>query len=167
MSSIQPGLLGLALFSLAALACGGSGSTGPSGGSPRDCSVMLSGGATGSAACSNVSTLWTSDDNGSVFAIAAVVGSDTVSGSVDFTGIPVDSTYNEAGGAQAFLGVNNGSTTWGAGAGIGSWSLDVTSVKAGTTGGGITSYVVHGTLHATLRTFIADTTPDVTLVGTF
>lgn len=164
LTSIRPGTLCVALL---AAGCGGSGSTGPGGGSPKDCTIALTGAATGSAACSNVSTLWTSDNNVSVFSISAVAGSDSVNGSIDFTGPPTDSTYDEAGGAQAFLGVNNGTTTWAAGAGIGSWSLSVTSVKAGTSSSGITSYTVHGTLHATLTTFVNDTTPDVTLVGTF
>jgi hypothetical protein len=169
----------LALALVAALACGGSDSTDPGGGdgtggggggsnNNTTCTVTLSGAETGSPACSNVSTDRNDSEDKTSFGFEAADGTDTVRVGVFFPGSPTTGTHDDATGGSAVLLLNNATTLWTQDTSAGSWSLTLSSVKATSSGAGLTGYEVHGTFTGTVIPAITETTiGPVTINATF
>jgi hypothetical protein len=170
-------LIALALASLTA--CGGSGgsggtdpgggngSGGSSSGDPVSCTVTLGGAQTGSAACTDLALVWTSNNNTSSFGFKAVSGTDTVTAAVFFPGEPAATTYDDAVGASAVFSVINGSALWTGGVPAGTWTLTISSVSLINAVSEFKKYHVHGALAATLQPASGTDPTPVTLNATF
>jgi hypothetical protein len=175
-------LIALALASLTA--CGGSGGSGgtdpgdgngngsggsSSGGSgdPVSCTVTLGGAQTGSAVCTDLALVWTSNNNTSSFGFKAVSGTDTVTAAVFFPGEPTATTYDDAVGASAVFSVINGSALWTGGVPAGTWTLTISSVSLINAVSEFKKYQVHGALAATLQPASGTDPTPVTLNATF
>jgi hypothetical protein len=167
----------LALALAAVLACGGSDTTDPGdgtggggGGSNNNvtCTVTLSGALTGSPTCPKVSTDRSDGEDKTSFGFEAADGADTVRVGVFFSGSPTTATYDAGTGATAVVLINNATTGWSTDDPAASWSLTLSSVKATSSGAGLTGYEVHGTFTATAVPSITETSiGPVTLNATF
>jgi hypothetical protein len=169
----------LALTVALLMACGGSDNTGPNGSggtgtggnnggsnNSASCTITLSGAETGSPTCSDLSAVWTSDNNKSSFGFAGAAGADSLVVAIGFPGEPAVTTYDENSGAGGYVQLDNGTMLWSSPGG--SWSLTISSVNTTSSGAGLKGYEVHGALTATLLPAVTSTTVgSVTLNATF
>lgn len=156
----------MTLLAAAALAaCGGTSTA--AGGDTNACSIALSGAATASITCTNAVAGYSSA-NGEGLASLTTSGQNPVT-NISFAGAPHTGIYHSTDtGAGGGITYTSGTSSWLTGPGIGTFTLNLTTVNIISTSGTSTAYAIHGTLDATMPAVSGSTlTGSVTLHASF